>query len=108
MRYNGWMENRYKTAYHNSVTNFLRELPPKNRSKVEKNVRVMQAGDLYSPRTKTLRGPIRELIVKEYRILFFVHEHTIYFVRAFRKKSAKTPKQEIEYAERIYKLITKI
>ena len=108
MRYNSGMGNQYKTAYHDSVTNFLRALPPKDRSKVEKNIRVMQAGDLSSPRTKTLRGPVKELIVKEYRILFFIHEYTIYFVRAFRKKSAKTPKQEIEYAERIYKLTTTI
>ena len=108
MRYNSRMENRYKTAYRDSVTDFLRELPPKDRSKIEKNVRVMQAGDLHSPRIKTLRGQVRELIVKEYRILFFIHEHVIYFVRAFRKKSAKTPKQEIEYAEHIYKLTTNI
>ncbi|MDO8593963.1 MAG: type II toxin-antitoxin system RelE/ParE family toxin [bacterium] len=100
------MENRYQATYHSSVTNFLRELPPKDRSKIEKNIKIMQAGDLLSPRIKTLRSPISELIVKEYRILFFIHENVIYFVRAFRKKSMKTPPKEIEYAERIYKLTT--
>ncbi|PIQ68997.1 MAG: hypothetical protein COV91_01220 [Candidatus Taylorbacteria bacterium CG11_big_fil_rev_8_21_14_0_20_46_11] len=102
------MENLYHTTYHNSVTNFLHQLPQKDCAKIEKNVRVMREGDLLSPRTKTLRGPIKELIVKEYRLLFFIHEHTIYFVRAFRKKSMKTPPKEIEYAERIYKLTTSI
>lgn len=100
------MEIRYQTIYHHSVTDFLRELPSKDRSNIEGDVDVMRSGDLHSPRIKTLRGPIKELIVKEYRILFFIHEHVIYFVRAFRKKSAKTPPREIEYAERVYKLIT--
>ena len=98
------MEKRYQTAYHDSVTDFLRGLSLKDRSNIEGDVDVMQIGDLHSPRIKTLRGPIKELIVKEYRILFFIHEYIIYFVRAFRKKSMKTPRKEIEYAERIYKL----
>jgi len=85
---------------------FLRELPSKDRAKIEGDVNVMRSGDLHSPRIKTLRGAVKELIVKEYRILFFIHEHVIYFVRAFRKKSMKTPRKEIEYAERIYKLTT--
>ena len=102
------MEKRYQTIYHSSVTDFLRELPSKDRSNIEGDVEVMRSGDLHSPRIKTLRGPIKELIVKEYRLLFFIHEHFIYFVRAFRKKSMKTPRKEIEYAERIYKLTTAI
>lgn len=100
------MEYRYQVTYLTSVTDFLRELPQKDRSKIESNVEIMQTGDLHSPKIKTLRGPVKELIVKEYRILFFLHEHIIHFVHAFRKKSAKTPRQEIEYAERIYKLTT--
>lgn len=98
------MEIRYQTIYHYSVTNFLRELPSKDCSNIEGDADVMRSGDLHSPRIKTLKGPIKELIVKEYRILFFIHEHIIYFVRAFRKKSKKTPLKEIEYAERTYKL----
>ena len=96
----------YQVTYHRSATDFLRELPLKDRSNIEGDVNVMTSGDLHSPKIKTLRGPIKELIVKEYRILFFIHEHIIYFVRAFRKKSMKTPQNEIEYAERIYKLTT--
>ncbi len=102
------MKKRYQTIYHDSVKDFFNELSSKDRAKVEGNVNVMQNGDLRSPRTKTLRGPIKELIVKDYRILFFIHEHIIYFVRAFRKKSMKTPRKEIEYVEQIYKLITNI
>lgn len=100
------METQFQIIYHHSVTDFLRELSSKDRSNIEGDVDVMISGDLRSPRIKNLRGPIRELIVKEYRILFFIHEHIIYFVRAFRKKSKKTPRKEIEYAERVYKLTT--
>lgn len=68
----------------------------------------MEQGAFHSVYIKTLRGPIKELIVKQYRMLFFTLGYTIYFVRVFRKKSKKTPRKEIEYAERIYKLITNV
>ncbi|MDO8564436.1 MAG: type II toxin-antitoxin system RelE/ParE family toxin [bacterium] len=100
------MENKYQLVLYDPVIEFLRELPPKDRSKIDATVQVMLGGDLHSPRIKTLRGQIKELIVKEYRVTFFIHGQIIYFIRAFRKKSAKTPRREIEYAEQIYKLIT--
>ena len=90
------MENLYQEVYFDFVTDFFSELPAKDRSKIEGTIQVMLSGDLHSPRIKTLRGPIKELIVKEYRVIFFIHEHIIHFVRAFRKKSAKTPQKEIE------------
>src|SRR3989344_7064504 len=99
------MENLYQEVYFDFVTDFFSELPAKDRSKIEGTIQVMLSGDLHSPRIKTLRGPIKELIVKEYRIIFFIHEHTIHFVRAFRKKSMKTPHREIEYAEHAYKML---
>ncbi len=99
------MEKIYNAFFHEAVRDFLSELSRKDHSRIWGIVETMEAGDLHSPRTKTLRGPIKELIVKEYRILFFIHEHTIHFVRVFRKKSVKTPQKEIEYVERIYKML---
>lgn len=57
-------------------------------------------------RTKQLRGPIRELIVAHHRITYFRLANALYFIRGFRKKTRKTPRQEIEYAERTYRLLT--
>src|SRR3989344_7455255 len=69
------------------------------------DVQSMQKGDFLSVYTKPLRGKIRELIVGRHRITYFKIDNTLYFVRGFPKKTAKTPKQEIEYAEAIYKLL---
>ena len=54
-------------------------------------------------KTKQLRGPIRELIIGNHRLTYFALEGTLYIVRGFRKKTAKTPRTEIDYAEAIYK-----
>lgn len=100
------MEYRYQVIYLDSVTDFLKELSTALEAKILASASKMREGDFHSPRIKTIRGPIKELIVKQYRVLFFVHENSIYFVRAFRKKTAKTPRGKIEYAERVYKMVT--
>lgn len=48
---------------------------------------------------------MKELRVKKYRLIFFIHEEIVYFVRIFIKKTDKTPRNEIEMAEKYYKLI---
>ena len=58
-------------------------------------------------RIKKLRNKIKELIVKDCRFTFFIHDSKLYFVSGFIKKNNKTPKHEIDYTENIYKLITK-
>ncbi len=52
-----------------------------------------------------LRGPVRELIVGHQRLTYFGLDSVLYFVRGFRKKTAKTPKSQIDYAEKVYKLM---
>ena len=97
------MEQKYYILYFDAVTDFLKELPSSDEAKIRANIDRMRKGDFNSTYTKKLKGPIKELIVKEYRVLFFIHENVIHFIRGFRKKSAKTPREEIDYAEQVYK-----
>ena len=54
---------------------------------------------------KTLRGKIKELIVGQYRFVFFRFGGTVYVVDAFKKKSAKTPPRIIKRATKMYQRI---
>lgn len=65
----------------------------------------MKKGDFTSVYIKTLQGPLRELIVMRYRLIFCIEGKVIYFLRAFMKKSAKTPKREIDSAQKMHKLL---
>jgi phage-related protein len=65
----------------------------------------MKAGNFDAVHTKPLKGKVRELIIGRHRISYFLIGNVLYFVRGFPKKSAKTPKQEIEYAMQVYKLM---
>lgn len=72
---------------------------------VSNDIQEIQKGDFSTVRVKQLRGPIREIICGKHRFTYFQLDSVLYFVRGFRKKSAKTPPKEIEYAETIYKII---
>ena len=48
-------------------------------------------------------GKVKEIIVKQYRVVFFTIGTTGYVVDVFKKQSRKTPKRIIERAERIYR-----
>lgn len=98
------MEKRYRATLLDSVNEFVDKLPRAERAKIFGTIEKMRSGDWSSVYVKTLKGPIRELIVKQNRILFFINENVLHFIHAFRKKTAKTPPQEIERAEQIYKL----
>lgn len=97
------MENKYFVLFFDNVKNFVEGLPNEDQGKINGAVTAMESGDLKSLYIKTLRTPIKELIIKKYRFVFFVYKNVFYFVGAFVKKTAKTPKTEIENAERIFK-----
>jgi len=99
------MDDAYSICTFNSVTKFIHSLPDKERLKIAAAIRTLSRNNFISLHVKTLRGPMKELIVKKRRIIFFTKENTIYFIRAFTKRTAKTPKREIEYAEEIVKKI---
>ncbi|MCR4311574.1 MAG: type II toxin-antitoxin system RelE/ParE family toxin, partial [Candidatus Taylorbacteria bacterium] len=94
------MEKRYRTFTLRKTEQFLRTLPAKKEAKLRAEMLIVESGDFQSSYIKTLRGPIKELIVGSYRLIFFIsQDHTIYYTSAFRKKSQRTPKQEIDEAE---------
>lgn len=101
------MKNKYFVLFFDNVKNFIETLPNEDQGKINGAVTAIESGDLRSLYTKTIKTPIKELIIKKYRFIFFIHDNTFYFVRAFIKKTAKTPKIEIENAGRIFKKLTR-
>lgn len=101
------MDNKYFALFLDNVKNFIGTLSNENQGKINATVTAMEAGNFESIYIKTLKTPIKELVVKNYRLIFFIHRTTIYFIGAFIKKSAKTPRKEIENAEKMYKIIIK-
>lgn len=102
------MGNQYIVFFFGSVRNFIEALPDDDQGKINGVVTAIESGDFKSLYIKTLKSPIKELIIKKYRLIFFVHKNTFYFIGAFVKKTAKTPKIEIENAEKIFKKIMEI
>ncbi len=86
---------------------YLKNLSNAEQAMIDADTDEMLRGNASLVKTKQLHGPIRELIVGNHRITYFTLDTTIYFVRGFRKKSTKTPPYEIEFAEKIYKILRK-
>ena len=100
------MENaRYRALVLESARRYIDNLSESAQGAIRADIDAMKFGDFNSVYTKTLKGKIRELIVGRHRISYFVIRGVLYFVRGFPKKSAKTPKKEIEYAEQVYMLM---
>jgi phage-related protein len=83
--------------------NYIDGIPDADSGAIKRDIEEILTGDHSTVSTKKLRGNIRELIVGHHRIVYFKIDNNIYFVRGFRKKSAKTSKNEIDYAEKVYK-----
>ena len=98
------MDYQLKTSFFDNVINFIATISTKDSKKVAATMDMMRNSKFESVVIKQLKGDIKELKVKRYRFIFFIIQNTIYFVRAFIKKSNKTPKNEIELVEKIYKL----
>lgn len=97
--------NRYHLQVFSAVEDFIDLLSKADQANVHGDMDSLADGNYARVHVKTLRRPIKELIVKQYRFVFFIHRHSIYFVSAFVKKTAKTPVNKIEHAEKIYKVI---
>ncbi|MDO8552369.1 MAG: hypothetical protein Q7S01_02430 [bacterium] len=70
---------------------YFDDLSLEEQSIVMSDIEDMCIGEIGAVHTKQLRGPIRELIAGHHRFTYFLLSRTLYFVRGFRKKSAKTP-----------------
>jgi phage-related protein len=88
-----------------SAQDYIAQLSVSEKSRIDAHTESIRRGEERRVNTKQLRGPIRELIVGNHRITYFTLDTSIYFVSAFRKKSRKTPRQEIEYVEKVYALL---
>ena len=97
----------YEIRVFGKVTKFVDGLTHTDRAKVIANIKIMEMGGFDSVYIKTLKGAVKELVVKNHRFVFFVHEHIVYIISAFIKKTQKTPPREISNAEKIYKIIIK-
>ncbi len=95
----------YQNKVLRNVSDFLEALPDRDQGKIRLAMDAMAHGYFNSAYVKLIHSPIKELIVKDSRILFFIKDGNIYFVNAFIKKTMKTPKPEIEKALRIYKFL---
>ena len=88
------------------VDDYLDEIPPKHKAKVERWIdRLEEHGpNLPRPYADVLQGPIRELRVQfgnlQYRILYFFHKRVIVMTHGIVKKTGPVPVEEIERAKR--------
>lgn len=98
--------NNFTPLFLESVEDFIRQQNLSDQAKIAAAVTVMGEGNFSILHIKTIKSPIKELIIKQYRIIFFSEKNTLYFIGAFIKKTSKTPKSEIDKAEKIYKMLT--
>lgn len=98
--------SNYITIFIGSAKRIFDSLPDVDNLKVNAAIIRIRERNFKAVEIKTLKSPIRELKIGKYRFIFFIQREEVYFVHAFIKKTAKTPKKEIEYARKIYKNIT--
>lgn len=84
---------------------YIDTLPGEDQGTIAADITAMGSGDFDAVSTKQLKGPIREMITGYHRLVYFRLNQVLCFVSGFRKKTPKTPKKEIDYAEKIYKVV---
>lgn len=87
------------------ASDYINNLRLADNAAILSDIKAMESGKFDAVHTKQLKGEIRELVVGRHRISYCKIGPTLYFIRGFLKKSAKTPKYEIEYAEQVFKMI---
>jgi len=101
------MKNKLAVRVLGPAGEYINGVTDQEQGAISADMQAMAQGDFESVYTKPLKGKIRELIVGRHRISYFIIDDSLYFVRGFPKKTAKTPKAEIDYAEAVYKLLKK-
>lgn len=90
-----------------NVTDFLESLSEDDAAKIFAHLKSLEANQTEGLTIKPLKGKIKELVVRQYRIIFFRIGEKGYAVDAFKKQSQKTPRRIIGRAERIYQDVNK-
>jgi len=95
------------------VEDFIEGLSPSAYAKVLRTLELLkQYGTfLCMPYCKKITQNVYELRIRgkeEIRIFYFIQKRNVYLLHAFKKKSQKTPKNEIKIAEQRMKLLTSI
>jgi phage-related protein len=85
------------------VLDFLNKISKDDKAKISAHLKSLQENHTEGLIIKPLKGRIKEIVVRQYRIVLFEIGATGYVVDAFRKQSDKTPKRIIERAEKIYR-----
>lgn len=100
------MSKEFRIILLKDIETFISNLPSDDQDKISGTIEALKNKRFDSIYIKQLKGDIKELRIKKFRLIFFIHEEIVYFVRIFIKKTNKTPKNEIDMAEKHYKLIT--
>ena len=104
--------NSYEVEFYTTargecfVDEYLDEMLPKHRAKVEKWIEKLEEHGPHLPRpyADVLDGPIRELRIQfgnlRYRILYFFHRKIVLLTHGIIKKTGPVPPEEIDRAKR--------
>jgi phage-related protein len=103
-----WTIDFYRDAEGNiPVEDFLVDLPEKDRARIAWTINLLEEYGLQLglPYVKHLRGKLWELRIragrKDYRIIYFAYVGQRFIIlHGFVKKTQKTPRRELEVAER--------
>jgi len=97
------MENFIKPIITDDVLEFIESLPIKDQDKILGSIGAFSKRQFDAVYVKQIFGEIKELRVRRYRLLFFVANDSVHFMRIFVKKTNKTPKREIELAIKYFR-----
>lgn len=86
-----------------AVHRFLDSISVDDAAKIAAHLKSLQDDHTEGLTIKPLKGKIKEIVVRQYRVIFFVIGAAGYAVAAFQKQGRKTPKRIIVHAEKIYK-----
>lgn len=108
------MDKRSDTAFNcpnmhilSAVSDFINNLSHRDAAKILANLKFLETNKTEGLVIKQLKGKIYELVVNQYRVVFFKISEIGYVVDVFRKKSRKAPKRIIERAEKIYRDVSR-
>ena len=96
---------KFTSLILDDASQYIQSMSESDQGTTKADIEWMEKGEFEVVKTKQLRGKIRELIVGSHRLTYFMTPKFIYFVRGFMKKTNKTPKKEIEFAEQVFQVV---